>query len=97
MDEKVFWEVIGGVFLLILVTAISQLRNEIARVNFTLDKIAKQIGVTDQVSENIDDELKSLLAEGKKIRAVKRYRMVTGHGLLESKKYVDSLRKEDHR
>ena len=92
MDEKVLWGIIGvGILLLSLVSSISLLQREMVRVNATLDKIAKQIGVPDPVTENIDDELKSLIAEGKKIRAVKKYRMVTGLGLKESKEYIDSL------
>ncbi|MBU3093710.1 ribosomal protein L7/L12 [Clostridium sp. CF011] len=40
---------------------------------------------------NILDELKSLLLEGRRIKAIKKYREVTGLGILEAKEYVDSL------
>jgi ribosomal protein L7/L12 len=88
MDEKVIW-VIGGILLISKVIDISVLRSEIVRANLTLDKIAKHIGVSDTVTENVDAELRSLIAEGKKIKAVKRYRIVTGFGLKESKEYID--------
>nr|WP_243175624.1 ribosomal protein L7/L12 [Clostridium gasigenes] len=45
--------------------------------------------------ENIDVELKNLIAEGKRIKAIKKYRIVTGLGLKEAKDYVDSLSKFD--
>ncbi|WP_253198424.1 ribosomal protein L7/L12 [Clostridium gasigenes] len=41
--------------------------------------------------ENIDVELKNLIEQGEKIKAIKRYRIVTGLGLKEAKDYVDSL------
>jgi ribosomal protein L7/L12 len=90
MDEKVIW-IIGGILLISKVIDISILRSEIVRANLTLDKIAKHIGASDAVTENVDAELRSLIAEGKKIKAVKRYRIVTGFGLKESKEYIDSL------
>jgi ribosomal protein L7/L12 len=92
MDQTVVW-VIMGVALTSIVSAINQLRSEIARTNSTLDKIAKQIGVPGTVPENLDNELKTLIAEGKKIKAIKRHRMLTGLGLKESKEYIDSLSK----
>ena len=88
--ESVWIFFIGGLLIYIL-TAINQLRDEIKSTNSTLESIAKQIGVPDKIIENIDDELKNLIKEGKKVKAVKRYREVTGLGLKESKEYVDSL------
>lgn len=41
--------------------------------------------------ENMNGELEELLAEGKKIEAIKKYRMVTGVGLKEAKDYVDLI------
>lgn len=91
MDEKFMYGIIGVAVLIIIVSIISQLRSDVARINVTLDKIAKQIGVPDTVSVNIDAELKSLISEGKKIKAIKKYRMATGIGLKEAKEYVDLL------
>lgn len=54
-----------------------------------LNKISRQVGVPDTIT----DELKSLISEGKKIEAIKRYRIATGVGLKEAKEYVDSLSK----
>ncbi|QSW21420.1 ribosomal protein L7/L12 [Clostridium gasigenes] len=54
-----------------------------------------QSAVSDTMLENIDVELKNLIEEGKKIKAIKRYRIVTGLGLKEAKDYVDSLSKSN--
>jgi len=47
--------------------------------------------VPDTITENIDEELKILISEGKKIKAIKKYRMATGIGLKEAKDYIDRL------
>lgn len=92
MDEIVIWAIIGvGLLLTSVISSISQLRSDLARTNATLNKIAKHIGVPDEVTADLHNELLSLIADGKKIKAIKRYRMVTGLGLKESKDYVDSL------
>ena len=91
MDEEFMYGIIVVAVLINIVSIISQLRSDVARLNVTLDKIAKQIGVPDTVLANIDAELKSLISEGKKIKAIKKYRTVTGLGLKEAKEYVDLL------
>ncbi|QZY56447.1 50S ribosomal protein L7/L12 [Crassaminicella profunda] len=87
MNNTIIWRLIGAILLISIVSCISQIRSDIARINVNLNRIAKQVGVPDTVT----DELKSLLLEGKRIKAIKKYRMSTGAGLLEAKEYVDSL------
>lgn len=55
MDNNVMWMIIGVVVftLISLVSIISQLRNDILRMKLTLDKIAKQIGVSDIVTKDV--------------------------------------------
>lgn len=91
MDSTVTWIIIGVFTLIILLSIISQLRNDIMRMKLTLDKIAKQVGIPDIVTKDVKDELISLISEGNKIKAIKRCRMVTGLGLKEAKEYVDQL------
>lgn len=79
------------VILISLLSTIFQLRNDIVRMNKKLDKITKHIGVVDITPENEDEEFKKLILEGKKIQAIKRYRMLTGEGLKEAKEYVDLI------
>lgn len=91
MDSTVTWIIIGVFTLIILLSIISQLRNDIMCMKLTLDKIAKQVGIPDIVTKDVKDELISLISEGNKIKAIKRYRMVTRLGLKEAKEYVDQL------
>lgn len=70
-----------------IVSSISQIRSDITRININLNKIAEQVGVPDIIT----DELKSLILEGKKVEAIKKYRIATGLGLKEAKEYIDSL------
>ncbi|WP_026691999.1 hypothetical protein [Peribacillus kribbensis] len=90
MDEYFHW-IIGGILLVSMAIDNRLLRSEIAELKLKLDKIAKHIGVTDQVPEEIVAELKGLIAEGKRIKAIKRLRTVTGFGLVQAKEYIDSL------
>lgn len=75
--------------LLCMIGLLSQLRSEVRHVNFLLEKIAQNAGVS-LVPENIE-ELKALIAEGKQIEAVKRYRKITGAALKDAKDYIDQL------
>ncbi|MDR3593194.1 ribosomal protein L7/L12 [Clostridium sp.] len=51
-----------------------------------------KIEVSDTVLDNINVDLRNLIEEGKKIEAIKKYRMVTGSGLKEAKEYIDNLK-----
>lgn len=67
---------------------INSLKSDLERMNSTLYKIAEQIGIP---KPPIDDELKVLIEEGKKIEAIKKVRMDLGLSLKDAKEYVDSL------
>lgn len=81
---------IGVGLLLVVLSTLSQIQSDISRINLTLNKIAKQVGVPDTIT----DEIKGLVLEGKRIQAIKKYRIATGLGLKEAKEYVDSLNKK---
>lgn len=89
MDDKYIYIIIP--ILIILIIEISQIRNQLTKINSTLNKIARHVGVDDKLFENIDAELKDLILQGKKIKAIKKYRLVSGVGLKEAKDYIDSL------
>ena len=92
IDDKVIWGIVIVITLWNIQSSISKSRSEIKRINITLDKIARHIGVPYTVIEIIDDdEFKKLILEDKKIKAIKRYRELTGLGLQPAKKYVDSV------
>lgn len=83
--------VIGGalaVGIFSLISSVNTLQKQVSLMNLKLDRIAKQIGAEEP---NIDNELRSLIVAGKKVKAVKELRDVTGMGLKEAKEYVDKL------
>jgi ribosomal protein L7/L12 len=90
MNDIVIWSTIVGL-IMILLGIITQLQSDITRIKVTLDKISKQVGVPSLVTEDVDAELINLVLDGKKIKAIKRYRVLTGIGLKEAKDYVDNL------
>jgi ribosomal protein L7/L12 len=55
----------------------------------------KQKVVSEIELENMNAELEKLIAEGKNIEAIKKYRMVTGLGLKEAKDYVDLMNEKN--
>lgn len=80
-----------AVTLMWLVINVGHLQNNIDKVNKKLDKISKQVGVSNEISDVAMDELKVLIEKGQKIKAIKEYRVATGVGLKEAKEYIDLL------
>lgn len=58
-----------------------------------INKIRKN-PLSDEELKNLDNELRELITDGERIKAIKKYRIATGAGLVEAKEYVDSLSKE---
>ncbi|AIY78940.1 hypothetical protein U728_1510 [Clostridium botulinum 202F] len=87
MNYVIIGVLAGAGLLMWIVGSINQMRSDISCININLNKIAKQIGVPN----TINDEIKNLILEGKKVEAIKKYRNATGIGLKESKEYIDSL------
>lgn len=91
MDNNSTWIILGVCILIGLVSTISKLSNDIKEMRLTLDRIAKQVGVPDIITKEVKDELINLILKGKKVEAIKRYRMLTGLGLKEAKEYIDQI------
>lgn len=81
------------VFLFICgMISIGHINDEIKRTNKLLEKIANHIGAIDPpISAINDEEFNLYISKQEKIKAIKRYRELTGEGLKEAKDYVDSL------
>ncbi len=63
MNYVIIGVLAGAGLLMWIVGSINQMRSDISRININLNKIAKQIGVPN----TINDEIKNLILEGKKI------------------------------
>ena len=88
------WIIIGACMLMILVSVISQMRNDLKHMRITLDKISEKFGAIEIVTKEEKEELKKMLSEGKNVQAVRRCREITGLDLKEAKEYVDGLGEE---
>ena len=83
---------IGFIILLAIVyimSTIGKLEERVKGMQYSLQQISKQVGVT---TEAIDNEVRDLLAAGKDVAAVKRVRETLGLTLVEAKNYVDQLK-----
>ncbi len=49
------------------------------------------MGLADNMEPLNDEAFKELIMAGEKIKAIKRYRQLTGEGLKEASDYVDAL------
>ena len=90
MDYKIVLMLAAAGFLIWIVADISQIRSDNMRMNATLNRIARKMGAFD----TLKDELKKLILENERIKAIKLYRESTGCGLVEAKEYIDSLKEE---
>lgn len=86
MDGIIIYVLVLGI--LMLIARVDALQKTVARMNLTLFKISKHVGITEPT---LDEKLKNLVEDGKKIKAIKELRMATGLGLKEAKDYVDNL------
>lgn len=57
--------------------------------------IGNQVQLSSAVITNLDDQLKSLIVQGRKLEAIKLYKDKTGLGLKECKDYIDDLAAAD--
>lgn len=87
MSEGIIILIIGGMLLYIMANII-QLKDDVGRTQRTLNKIVEHLNIPD----NIDEELKKLIRNGRETQAVKKYRYETGSSLVEAKKYIDTLK-----
>ena len=95
MEGKSFLDILGAIIvigsLLVVLSALMRLRGEVRAVKILLRKIAHKVGIPEPGE---DDLLRSFLAAGKTIEAIKRYREITGEGLEDAQDYIDSLAKK---
>ncbi|MEN2419496.1 ribosomal protein L7/L12 [Streptomyces rimosus] len=88
------WTVIGAAAVVIVVLASTvdarhkTLERRLRRMDRKLDLIMEHLGL-DEVGPEGMAEIDALLLKGRKIEAIKRYRELTGAGLVEAKEAVE--------
>ena len=98
MDEAV---VFAGVILLLAVVVavrraqfhrtIAELARRQSRSEAKIDLLLKHAGITYDPHANVPQGVVEALRAGRKIEAIRQYRMATGAGLKEAKEFVESL------
>lgn len=83
-----FINVLILVALFYLIYTVAKLDERTKGLQYRLGRIEEQVGVKNDV---LDEEISSLLEEGKKVEAVKRVRETLGLSLVEAKQYVDHI------
>lgn len=78
--------------LFVVGTSLQEIRVRVYKSNANINKIIKHLGIGED--EEIKIAVLDLIAQGKKVKAIKLYRELTGEGLKEASDYVDSLMKK---
>ncbi|WP_270942201.1 50S ribosomal protein L7/L12 [Romboutsia lituseburensis] len=86
-----FFEVIVIGLMLSTVSYILEVKSSIDILNKKLDKISEKVGISNELEEDLKNELIDLISKGNKIKAIKKYRDNTGAKLKEAKDYIESL------
>ena len=98
MDESVVFAIV--ILLLAVVVAVrrTQFRQTVvelakrqSRTEAKVDLLLKHAGITYDPHANVPPGVVEALRAGKKIEAIRQYRMVTGAGLKEAKEFVEGL------
>ena len=98
MDEAVVFA--GVILLLAIVVAvrraqfhrtIAELASRQSRSEAKIDLLLKHAGITHDPHANVPPGVVEALRAGRKIEAIRQYRMATGAGLKEAKEFVESL------
>ena len=74
-----------------LILCINNLKQEISQTKSILNQIASKLDIN-TISDELKQELKTLILNDQPVKAIKKYRIATGYGLKESKEYIDNLK-----
>lgn len=79
------------------VAAIERRLNRLSRLDAKLDALLKHSGIAFDEYANVPADVADLIRRGETIRAIKRFRRVTGLGLKEAKDYIDEVKRRSGR
>jgi ribosomal protein L7/L12 len=96
MDQSI---VVAGVVLLLAILfavrranrSVTDLAKRQSQSEAKIDLLLKHAGITYDPHANVPPGVVEALRAGKKIEAIRQYRMATGAGLKEAKEFVESL------
>ncbi|KIL43443.1 hypothetical protein KP77_31490 [Jeotgalibacillus alimentarius] len=88
-----FIEIITLVAVIYLLSTIFRLEQRVKTLDYKVEQLSAQTDITEEgLYEELHQELKVLIHQGKDVQAVKRVRETKGLSLLEAKQYIDTLK-----
>lgn len=84
MNNIFLWMSICSMLLIIFIIIVKQSKNFTSKKNISSTYIPNELKL----------ELKALISQGKKVKAIKKYRAFTNLSLKESEEYINQLCKE---
>ncbi|AJD92574.1 hypothetical protein JMA_32570 [Jeotgalibacillus malaysiensis] len=88
--EYNFVEIVTLAVIGYLLFTIFRLEQRVKTLDYKVEKLSGHQNT--DLYEELDQELKTLIHQGKDVQAVKRVRETKGYSLLEAKQYVDALK-----
>lgn len=87
------WLIMGGLLMMILLittvsSRINSLENEVKGLRNLLNRMAQHM---DMPEHSVNERLRELVKDGRRVQAVKEAREAMGLSLVEAKQYVDGL------
>jgi len=83
----------GIAFLFIRLAALERRLNRLSRLDAKVDALMKNAGVQFDQYQDVAPDVREALERGQTILAIKRFRVATGAGLKEAKRFVDDVRR----
>ncbi|MBM7579118.1 hypothetical protein [Jeotgalibacillus terrae] len=88
-----FIEIITLVAVIYLLSTIFRLEQRVKTLDYKVEQLSAHTDITEEgLYEELHQELKVLIHQGKDVQAVKRVRETKGLSLLEAKQYIDTLK-----
>ncbi|TFD99801.1 hypothetical protein [Jeotgalibacillus salarius] len=86
-------EVVTLVTVVYLLSTIFRLEQRVKTLNYKVEQLSVHTDISeDELYQELHQELKGLIHQGKDVQAVKRVRETKGLSLIEAKQYVDALK-----
>ncbi|WP_404405773.1 hypothetical protein [Jeotgalibacillus malaysiensis] len=86
-------ELITLAVVVYLLSTIFRLEQRVKTLNYKVDQLSSHSDVTEEeLYQELHQELKGLIHQGKDVQAVKRVRETKGLSLVEAKQYVDTFK-----
>ncbi|MFB1081908.1 hypothetical protein [Jeotgalibacillus sp. JSM ZJ347] len=86
-------EIITLAAIFYLLSTVFRLEQRVKTLDDKVEQLSAHTDVTDdELHQELQDELKELIHQGKDVQAVKRVRETKGLSLVEAKQYVDTLK-----